>query len=342
MQRPVLFLARSWHGYGGMQRLNRDVVGHMTAAKGDSFYAMYPTGRSFIDLCVFCIRSIKAAWTLRGAGARIHTGDAAALPLGIVCAWIAKGTLSTTACGLDVIYAKRWYQSMLVFCLRRCSRVLCISRATADEVQKREVATEKIVVIPCGIDTTEAVSQAQRDQHLLVTVGRLVRRKGVAWFLEHVFPRLLVNDPQLRYVIVGDGPERMRIESIIARLHLGHAVSVWPSASDETCRSILDSASVFIAPNIQVPGDMEGFGIVCLEAGERGLQVAAANIDGLTDAVIDGQTGRLFTSGNTDDCMRIIDEMLKHSLDPVTVRMKTLDHFSWNRLIPLYNNVFDR
>ncbi len=105
---------------------------------------------------------------------------------------------------------------------------------------------------------------------------------------------------------------------------------------------MLHTASVFVAPNVRVPGDMEGFGIVCLEAGESGLQVAAANIEGLTDAVIDGQTGRLFASRNTDDCMRMIDEMLKRPLDPVSVRMKTLDHFSWNRLIPLYNNVFDR
>jgi glycosyltransferase involved in cell wall biosynthesis len=337
----VLFLARSWHGYGGMQRLNRDVVGHMAATRGDSFKAIYPKGRSIIDLFLFCIQSMTAAWTMRGRDVRIHTGDAAALPLGILCAWIAKGSLSTTACGLDVIYTNSWYQSTLQFCLRRCARVLCISDATADEVRQRGVSAEKIVVIPCGIDATDAPSQIQRDPHLLVTVGRLVRRKGVVWFLEHVFPRLLTDHPQLKYVIIGNGPEKERIESIITRLHLDDAVSVWPHASDETRQSILDTGSVFIAPNIHVDGDMEGFGIVCLEAGERGLQVAAANIEGLSDAIIDNQTGRLFTSGNTDDCIRMIDEMLKHPLDPTTVQQATLHHFSWNRLIPLYNDVFD-
>ncbi len=341
MQRPVLFLARSWHGHGGMQRLNRDVVGHMAKERGNSFRAVYPAGRSFTDLFGFCLRSIAAAWTLRGRGVRVHTGDAAALPLGIVCKWMSRGSLSTTACGLDVIYPRHWYQSMLRFCLPRCVHVLCISDVTAEEIRQRGIATEKITVIPCGIDASDTQLYTKRDPHLLVTVGRLVRRKGVSWFLEHVFPRLLVKNPQLRYVIVGDGQEKERIESIITQLHLDDAVSIWPNASDETRQSILDTASVFIAPNIRVRGDMEGFGIVCVEAGERGLQTAAARIEGLQDAVIDRQSGRLFAQKNVDDCIGILTEMLRHPLDPQHVRTATLNRFSWNRIIPLYNDVFD-
>jgi glycosyltransferase involved in cell wall biosynthesis len=342
MQRPVLFLARSWHGHGGMQRLNRDVTGYLLQDRGSSFQVFHPKSRSVFSSMSFCVRSMIAAFKLRRRSARIHVADAAGLPLGVICRWLSGGVLSATVCGLDVVYPKRWYQMMLRFCLERCDKVICISDATAEEVHKRGIVAEKITVIPCGIHPEDRSASSTRDPQLLVTVGRLVPRKGVAWFVEHVFPRLLATNPDLHYIIIGDGPEHRKIALIIDRLHLSDSVSIWTDASDDVCKSVLDTASLFVAPNIHIDGDMEGFGIVCLEAGERGLQIAAANIEGLKDAVIDGQTGRFFESENADDCVRVIGEMLRQPLDPSVVRTVTLDHFSWEQIIPLYHDVFDR
>lgn len=228
---------------------------------------------------------------------------------------------------------------MIRFCLKRCDHVICISTATADEVVRRGVLRERITVIPCGIDPSD-VSSVERQQ-ILLTVGRLVERKGVEWFLRSVFPRLLTHHPDLHYCIVGDGPKRKRILSVIKKLRLQTSVTVLTRVSDDERNVLMDHAMLFVAPNIPVKGDMEGFGIVCIQAANCGLQIASADIEGLRDAVIEGQTGCFFRSGSVDDCLRVIDQMLAAPLSASTVHSAAADHFGWDTLVPLYNNVFD-
>jgi phosphatidyl-myo-inositol dimannoside synthase len=339
MERPILFIARSWHGHGGMQRLNRDVVQHVGGSRS-SFVCIHPQNRSIGSFLSFCFRALLQSVHLRGSDARIHLADAAALPLGIVCAWIGGTKLSVTACGLDVVYPRFWYQWMIRFCLRFPDHVICISHATAEVAHKRGVPADRITVIPCGIDPPDR-QLSVRDPYLLLTVGRVVRRKGVAWFVEHVFPKMLEEQPDLRYIIIGDGPERLRILRLIDRLHVGYAVKLLAHVPDDARDAALRAASVFVVPNIAVAGDMEGFGIVCLEAASRGLQVAAARIDGLTDAVMDGETGRFFVSGDAEDCARVIRQMIARPLADADVTRVVIDRFAWSTLVPLYNNVWN-
>ncbi len=340
MQRPVLFIARSWSGYGGLQRLNRDVT-RFVGGNRSGFLCLHPAHPTVWSFLSFVFRSLLAAIEHRRANGRVHVGDAAALPLGILCAWLGGMNLSVTASGLDVIYPYWWYQLIIPFCLRRADRVICVSAATAEEVKKRGVSEERIVIIPCGIDPASALPHTQRDPHLLATVGRLVKRKGVAWFLEHVFLLLHQNFPHLRYVIVGDGPQRKKIETIIRRLKLRDAVYLFPHASDAERLEVLSEASLFVAPNIHVRGDMEGFGIVCLEAAAAGLPIAASSIDGLQDAVIEGETGMFFTPEDPEECARVIKHMIDHPMNSTTVHEAVMNHFAWNKLVPLYHNVFD-
>lgn len=340
MNRPVLFIARSWQGHGGMQRLNRDVC-QFVGGNRQGFVCLHPAKRSRWSFCSFCIRALVIALHWRGNHGRVHVGDAASLPLGVLCAWLANAPLSVTACGLDVIYAHWWYQFLLRRCLRFVDHVIAISDATKQEVIKRGVPDDHITVIPCGIDPSLVSSEADRSSRLLLTVGRLVQRKGVAWFLEHVFPQLLASQPNLHYCIVGDGPERRRIISLIQRLQIQHAVTVMTHVSDEERSQLLNHATVFIVPNIQVPGDMEGFGIVCVEAAAAGTPVVAANIEGLHDAVLDGSTGKFFPAGNAHVCAEVIEQILKQPFNPVTVHNAVMHRFAWTTLAPLYANVFD-
>jgi len=278
---------------------------------------------------------------LRGRSGRVHVADVAALPLGVLCAFIGGTTLSATACGLDVMYRAWWYQPMIRWCLRRCNHVICISHATAQEVRTRGVTDDRITIIPCGIDMSVSLPVIDSTPQLLVTVGRLVKRKGIVWFLTNVLPDLLTHMPDLQYVIMGNGPERRRISSIIKKLHLQDAVHLFTHASDDVCRELMQKAALFVAPNIPVAGDMEGFGIVCIEAGRAGLPVAAADLEGLKDAVIDGKTGIFFTAGDAQDCTEVIQRMLRNPLNKSDVRQAVTERFAWQTLVPFYNNVFD-
>lgn len=281
------------------------------------------------------------AWQWRNSHMRIHLSDCALLPLGVVCSWVSGASLSVTACGLDVVYRNRLYQWMIRSLLKRADYVVCISEATADEVRKRGVQSHRIHCIPCGVSAPSFCKEGTREPLRLVTVGRLIQRKGIAWFIEHVFPRVLQQYPNIHYDIFGDGKERKHIQQRIRALHLEHAIALHANASDAVCRASVASASVFVAPNISIVGDIEGFGIVCIEASAMGTPVLAARIDGLKQAVIEGVTGRFFQPENVDDCVHVLSEMLATPFDAQDVHQHTMAQFSWSRLIPLYTHVFD-
>ncbi len=131
---------------------------------------------------------------------------------------------------------------------------------------------------------------------VLATLGRLVRRKGARWFVLEVMPRL---PEHVHYVLAGDGPERSEIaqaarsSGVTARVHLLGPVD------EDTRGLVLGGSDLFVQPNIPVEGDIEGFGLVVVEAAMMGTPVVAARLEGIEDAVSDGETGMLVPPGDT-------------------------------------------
>lgn len=338
--RPILLVTRAWRGRGGMQRLSRDLCREAVAAYGDAVTCVHPESRGFAGLVMLCLRACIAAVRLRAMRPRIHLCDAALLPLGVLLRRIAGGRLSVTACGLDVVHDAPWYAWLMHRFLTRADGYVAISEATAEALVARGVPRGKISVIPCGFRPAE--SPAETDPRLLVTVGRLIPRKGVGWFLEHVYPRILQRVPDARYVIVGAGPEEARIRAIIDRLNLRDAVELKTDCTDDERDMLLSRAAVFVAPNVPVRGDMEGFGIVCIEAAGRGTPVAAARLEGLRDAVIEGETGAFFHPADADSCEGAVVALLMEPPSRAAVARAAAGQYGWDAVFPLYRtHVFD-
>jgi glycosyltransferase involved in cell wall biosynthesis len=143
------------------------------------------------------------------------------------------------------------------------------------------------------------------DSHfVLVTVGRLIARKGLAQLLELV-SRL--GDPRFRLVVVGAGPEQAALEAQAAKLGVSGAVRFAGFVSEERKWQILAASDLYVSTSLH-----EGFGIVFLEAMQHGLPVACYDRGGQTDFVSD-QVGRLLPLG---DLTRFRDEILKLAADP--------------------------
>ncbi|GMU55466.1 MAG: hypothetical protein AMXMBFR33_46120 [Candidatus Xenobia bacterium] len=158
-----------------------------------------------------------------------------------------------------------------------------------------------LVVLP-GVDTRRFEPgdrlEARRrlglsGSPLLVTVARLMRRKGHDTVLQSV-RELLPRYPDLRYVIVGDGPDRPRLDAMIRELGLQDHVTMLGKLPDSQLVLAYQAADVFVHPNRELQnGDTEGFGIVFLEAGSCQTPVIAGRSGGAVDAVRDGETGYL-------------------------------------------------
>ena len=341
MGERLLFISRKAPGYGGMQRLTKDLIRAFSVMEGVALRVCVPYNQCDLS---FPLRTLYECVRAMIIGSHIHLGDAALASLGALLNVIGRSHVTVTACGLDVIYPDPLYQCLIRWSLPRLDRVIAISHATAEEVRRRGVAEEKISFIPCGIwpEECRAMNNDRARGPILLSIGRLIPRKGFAWFIQDVLPKLLTKFPTLKYFIIGSGKEEKLIKKIIQIKNFGGHVVLLGSASNSTREELLQQADHLIVPNVHVDGDMEGFGIVCIEASARGLPVVAARLEGLTDAVSDRETGRLFESGNAEQCAHTICALLEHPLSPASVSETTLRTYSWEKLIPRYYNAVFR
>jgi phosphatidylinositol alpha-1,6-mannosyltransferase len=132
------------------------------------------------------------------------------------------------------------------------------------------------------------------DRQVIVCVSRLVPRKGQDVLLRSL-PAVLRSVPDAALLIVGDGPDRKRLEAITDREGLRAAVRFSGPVAWADLPAYYDAGQVFAMPcRTRRRGlDVEGLGIVYLEASATGLPVVAGRSGGAPDAVILGETGEL-------------------------------------------------
>jgi len=139
----------------------------------------------------------------------------------------------------------------------------------------------------------------------LITVARISRAdayKGHRRVIG-ILGRLRQRHPELQYVIVGKGDDRVGLEAAVAEAGLAQCVHFLGHAPTELLQTLLAAASVFVMPSTK-----EGFGIVFLEAAAYGLPVVAGNKDGSVDALADGALGALVDPDDPDALFEAVSE----------------------------------
>ena len=127
---------------------------------------------------------------------------------------------------------------------------------------------------------------------VLLTLSRLVPRKGIDTVLE-ALPEISRAVPQVQYIVAGHGPDRARLEQLAERLGVAPLVRFLGMIPDEQLAPLLHMADVFVMPAREERPDVEGFGLVFLEANACGTPVIGSTSGGIPDAVLDGVTGLL-------------------------------------------------
>lgn len=274
----------------------------------------------------------------------IHLGDGLLSPLGLVLKIVLKKKVTVTINGLDITYKKFFYQKVIPRCVNRLSTIICISHATLNECAKRGIDADKCTVINYGVFLNEFKTNSDRsdlstfinrkieeNQKILISVGRLVPRKGVGWFIENVLPKLQTN---YLYLIVGGGPEKEKIINTIKKQGLESEVLLLTNISNDDLKKLYSTADLFIMPNIPVKGDMEGFGMVLIEAASAGLFSIASNLEGISDAIIDNVTGSLITPMDPQSFIRAIEQEKTYDKESI---MNAVDQkYSWEKTVDQY------
>lgn len=279
---------------------------------------------------------IRAVWRARRYDV-VHCGDGVVALIGVMIRWLSRRPVSVTVHGLDIVYHHFFYQRYIWWALRYFDRVMCVSAATAKIVQSHWPSAP-VVIIPNGITVADWPLQQQPPAKQLLTVGRLVPRKGVAWFVAEVMPQL---PSDITYHIIGHGPELAHIQQIIAQKQLGERVRLRGHVADAELKLAYLASAVLIMPNITQPNDVEGFGIVALEAGAVGVPVIAARLEGIPDAIIDGVSGILVESRSVSAWLAALQRVLEHSpFTAAAIRSAVQRRFSWSVVAASYREQF--
>jgi len=258
-----------------------------------------------------------------------------------------KVSISISIHGLDITYRNYLYQIFIPRLIRLANAIVCVSNNTMQECLKREIPQEKCHVITNGIDfkdgNFEKVNLSELEEmcgislsgkQVLFSIGRLVRRKGIVWFLENVMIKL---DEQSIYIIAGSGKEEQSIIDTIEQCHLTKQVFLLGNVTEKQKVILFKSADFFIMPNIRVKNDIEGFGLTVLEAGKYGVTVIASAIEGLLDSVLHEKTGYLVEEQNASEFLK---RLQAPPLNRASVQHEASANFSWQKIILMYRDLF--
>jgi len=279
--------------------------------------------------------------------------DCALAPLGVLIKKTAKDLrIYTVAHGLDITYNNFFYQRFVAKYIKDFDLVIANSENTKNICQKKQI--KKVITIPCGMDVEKFVKKLNKtnidivnkypqlkNKKKLLSVGHLVERKGFFWFAENVMP--LLGD-EYYYVVIGGYRNKNGVQKrgeIEKNNKLKNKVLFLGEVSDEVLFSFYNFRQVkaFIMPNIKVDNNVEGFGIVAIEAAVAGIPVIASNIEGMKTSVIDKKTGLLVEERNPDrffNAIKHIDE-----IDRDKTRQEIINNFSWEVIIKRWEEVIN-
>lgn len=134
---------------------------------------------------------------------------------------------------------------------------------------------------------------------IILTISRLVKRKGIDTVLE-AMEKVIKEIPETHYLIVGEGVDRERLEAIIDRKKLANSVTFTGKVPYDKINAYYNIGDIFVMPSKTNPPDIEGFGIVFLEANACGLPVIGSDSGGIPSAIKNGKTGFIVPEENPD------------------------------------------
>jgi len=268
------------------------------------------------------------------------------------------GYLGSKACGAKIVSSfhgaeLRWvkrkmpvFRPFLGWTIKKSDAVTCNSSHTRHEIQS--IYNREVEIVPFGSSISPAklkqVSPVS-DRPYLLFVGRLVERKGVIYLLEAF--KLLSAKWSGELIIIGDGPEKDKLLRRAQELELDARVRFLGFVNSGDLQKCYQNCSVFVLPAVtDSKGDTEGLGVVLIEALSYKKPVVASASGGITDIIIDNQTGLLVPEKDSKKLAEGLERVLK---DKALARrlgengyQHCLDNYGWENITDKLLTIYKR
>lgn len=225
--------------------------------------------------------------------------------------------------GRELIVFKRLKEKLLFkIIFKYADIVISNSNYTKDLAVNLGCPEDKIHVINLGSDISQffpkdSVSEIKekfnipKNHKIILTISHLVSRKGNDMVLK-ALPKVLEKFPNLTYLIGGRGEYQRELEKIVIKKNLSSYVCFLGLIKNEEINDIMNSCDIFVMPNREEKGDVEGYGIVFMDANACGKPIIGGRSGGVTDTIIDGKNGVLVDPYSVDDISKNIIYLLEN------------------------------
>lgn len=275
-------------------------------------------------------RELRPQWIIAGSGLTA--------PIAWLAAKFSGAKMAVYLHGLDVVVPSRVYQWLWLPFIRRSDLALVNSRHTATLAQNAGVKEAKMHVLNPGTDVPALSPSAARDfrevhgfgnRPMLLSVGRLTQRKGLVEFVEKALPAIVAEYPDVVLAIIGGeasdalnarmGSEQARIEVAANAAGISDNLRFLGRCDEANLHAAYQAANLHVFPVLDLPGDVEGFGMVALESAAHGLATVAFAVGGVPDAVLADRTGVLVDPGNYAQMSAAVIRLLSSPFDATEI-----------------------
>ena len=360
--KAILFISRAYPPtIGGIENQNYGIAQALSKITSIKIIAN-KRGKKFLPF--FLIQAMGQALFSVGKYDTVLIGDGVLAPLAFFLKiFYPRKKFVSIIHGLDITYAHKKslpgkiYRLINIPSLKRLDKLIMVGHHTIKEAVAVGIPKNKCVFIPNGFNLQEIYQKHSRaelekllkmdlsDKKVILRVGRFVRHKGLEWFISKVMPRLpenyiLIGAGGRNKKTVGDGDIYPDCQKAIAENNLQNRVKLLTNIPQSDMNILFNTVDLFISPNIEIAGSMEGFGINAIEGSACQKVVVASNLQGLKDAVIDGKNGFLVEPENTEQWTKKIKAILEaddfRRAFGKRAQQYTIRNFSWPTIAKKY------
>lgn len=322
----LALVTEAWNGRGGIAQYNRDLLGAL--AEHPAVDSIQVLARHVPDAGEDLPDKVAMSGALGKVGFALHALATAAKlerPFIVFCGHLnlaplasLLGRLWQAPVWLQVYGIDAWQRPSPIRAraVERAQLITAISRHTRSRLLTwATTGQNQVKVLPCTVSERFSPGPKREDllsrfalegKEVLLTVGRLSAQEQYKGhdLVIRALPELLACHPRICYLVVGDGDDRGRLETLAKDMVVpGHVVFTGTVPQDEL-PDYYRLADIFVMPSTG-----EGFGIVFLEAAASGSMVVGCGVDGSRDALREGQLG-IMAAPSPSGVFEAVDSLL--------------------------------
>jgi phosphatidylinositol alpha-1,6-mannosyltransferase len=273
--------------------------------------------------------------------------------LGAILSILTNTPLASIGIGTEFVHGTKIQHWLTRNSFNQADNVVAISKYTKNLMVEFNIKESLIYVIPCGADDELFMKglpveylklKYQLDNSkVILTVGTLTKRKAQDIVIRAI-SLLKETIPEIKYLIVGNPVTKDELQHLAGALGVRDSIVFAGQASQVELPYLYNLADVFVLVSRQTKnGDVEGFGIVVIEAALCGTPSVVSNKSGLVETIIDGETGYIVEQENPDataDAIQelLLDDNLRKKMGEAAYRNAS-ENSTWEKIINHYEKV---